>query len=113
MLASLYSTEIKNLECSEFRDKLKRKKMSRLIDVSTNKEHQDLYIPGSLNIDVLSPDFISKVGNLDKLKTYFVYSRSGKRGETASKIMMELGFKRVYNLVSGIESWKGTLARDY
>ena len=107
------SPEIKNLDSAEFRSHLKATKKARLIDVSTKEEHKELHIPGALNYNVTSPSFAEKIENLDKTRTYFIYSWDGKRGEMACNIMKELGFYRVYNLLSGIKSWKGTLERSY
>lgn len=107
------SPEVKNLDYSEFRSHLKTTKKARLIDVSTREEHKELHIPGAMNYNVTSPNFTDKIQNLDKTRTYFVYSWDGKRSEIACNIMKELGFQRVYNLLSGIKSWKGTLERSY
>lgn len=107
------SPEITNLNSTEFRSHLKTAKKARLIDVSTREEHNQLHIPGSVNYNVSSPNFTNYIQNLDRSKTYFVYGWDGERGETACNIMKELGFKRVYNLLSGIKSWKGTLERCF
>jgi rhodanese-related sulfurtransferase len=40
----------------------------------------------------------------DKEKVIFVYCRSGNRSTTASNILAELGYTKVYNL-GGINDW--------
>jgi rhodanese-related sulfurtransferase len=105
-----FSKEIKLLEQSEFRHLLRRFRNSRLIDVSTKEEFTELHIPGSMNFDVLSPMFATKIGMMDKTKAYFLYCRDGSRSETAMHMMQKMGFRRVYSLISGIKSWKGTVA---
>ena len=69
-----------------------------LLDVRTAEEYSSGYIPNSINIDVLSPDFKSKIELLDKNKEYLIYCRSGNRSTIASSIMATNGFIEIYNL---------------
>ena len=68
-----------------------------LLDVRTAEEYSSGYIPNSINIDVLSSDFKSKIGLLDKNKEYLIYCRSGNRSTIASSIMATNGFTKIYN----------------
>ncbi len=69
-----------------------------MLDVRTAEEYSSGNIPNSINIDVLSPDFKSKIELLDKNKEYLVYCRSGNRSAIASSIMATNGFIKIYNL---------------
>lgn len=69
-----------------------------LLDVRTAEEYSLGSIPNSINIDVLSSDFKSKIELLDKNKEYLVYCRSGNRSSIASSIMSTNGFIKIYNL---------------
>lgn len=69
-----------------------------LLDVRTAEEYSSGSIPNSINIDVLSSDFKSKIELLDKNKEYLVYCRSGNRSSIASSIMSTNGFIKIYNL---------------
>ena len=69
-----------------------------LLDVGTAEEYSSGYIPNSINIDVLSSDFKSKIELLDKNKEYLIYCRSGNRSTIASSIMATNGFIKIYNL---------------
>ena len=69
-----------------------------MLDVRTAEEYSAGSIPNSINVDVLSPDFKSKIDLLDKNKEYLVYCRSGNRAAIASSIMATNGFIRIYNL---------------
>ena len=63
---------------------------------------------GSTNIDIQIPkDFLEKVNMIDKNKEIFVYCHSGARSYNACKILEQLGFKTVYNLIGGISEWSG------
>ncbi len=69
-----------------------------IIDVRTREEYLAGNIPNSINVDVLSQDFKSKIDMLDKNKEYLVYCRSGNRSTIASSIMSTNGFLNIYNL---------------
>lgn len=69
-----------------------------ILDVRTREEYLAGNIPNSINIDVLSQDFKSKIDMLDKNKEYLVYCRSGNRSAIASSIMSTNGFLNIYNL---------------
>lgn len=75
-----------------------------LLDVRTKPEFASGTIPGSLNLDFMSPAFRTEVAKLDKSKTYFVFCRSGNRSGQACKLMYQMGFD-VRNLVGGIGEW--------
>jgi rhodanese-related sulfurtransferase len=76
-----------------------------IIDVRTADEYNTGHIDRAVNIDVASPDFRSKINQLDKNKKYLVYCRSGVRSAQASGIMAELGFTSITNLLQGISQW--------
>ncbi len=76
-----------------------------IVDARTPQE----YAQGHLENAILIPvQIIQK--DWKKLEEYknrhiLVYCRSGKRSATASKILIQKGFKKVYNLKGGIISW--------
>ncbi|GAB5408226.1 MAG: hypothetical protein BalsKO_05910 [Balneolaceae bacterium] len=77
-----------------------------ILDVRTDNEFKAGAIPNSLQLDFMSPDFKSKVAQLDSTRTYIVYCQSGGRSTAASKIMaQELGFTDVKNLEGGYSTW--------
>jgi rhodanese-related sulfurtransferase len=78
-----------------------------ILDVRTPMEAAMGSIPGSLLIDMFSPDFIQKLQALDHDKTYLVYCRSGNRSAQTCSIMAQMGFKDLYNLASGMIGWQG------
>lgn len=81
---------------------------SVIIDVRTPEEFNDFRIPSSINIDFYDSEFFfNQVSSLDKTKNYFLYCKSGVRSNNSCKIMQELGFKNVYNLIGGISDWDG------
>ncbi len=76
-----------------------------LLDVRTAQEVASGIIPGAVHIDISRPDFIEKINQLDKSKSYVVYCRSGRRSVSACNMMANEGFQQLYNLQGGILSW--------
>lgn len=76
-----------------------------VLDVRTAQEVANGAIPGSVHIDISRPDFLTKVNQLDKTKSYVVYCHSGRRSVNACNMMANEGFQQLYNLKGGILSW--------
>ncbi len=98
-----------NLSAQDFAtalEKYKNDPNTILLDVRTMDEYNAGHIKGAKEVDYYAPDFMAKLSALDKNKRYFIYCRSGHRsGDTLQK-MKSLGFKEVYNLQYGFNSWK-------
>lgn len=71
-----------------------------LIDVRTAQEHDKQNVGGKL---IPLTELANRLHELNAEKTTILYCYSGKRSETALKILLEAGFKSVKYLVNGIE----------
>jgi rhodanese-related sulfurtransferase len=76
-----------------------------LIDVRTAEEYHRGHLEGAENIDLHSPDFISRIGGNDRTLRYIVYCRRGIRGHKAMELMRDSGYEDVINIGGGIENW--------
>ena len=95
----------------EWRKLIEETDNSVILDVRTEEEVEDGYIPGMINIDIRQgQDFLDEIEKLDKSKTYFVYCRSGARSGQACALMSQMGFDKTYNLLGGFMSWDGEVA---
>ena len=94
----------KNITPEEAKKRLDSEKGIVLLDVRTKEEYETGHIKGSILIpvDVLKEEVEKKLTN--KETPIFVYCRSGNRSVTAANILVELGYKDVYNL-GGIKDW--------
>ena len=77
-----------------------------IIDVRTPEEFTNEHIENARNLDYYSENFPDELDKLDRKKTYLIYCRSGKRSGNTLKIMKEVGFKKVFNMLGGIMQWK-------
>ncbi|MBL7118211.1 MAG: PGF-CTERM sorting domain-containing protein [Candidatus Syntrophoarchaeum sp.] len=75
-----------------------------LLDVRTEAEYHTAHIEGATLIPV--SELSNRTEELNKSKKIVVYCRSGHRSVTASGILIEQGFDRVYNVLGGINAWE-------
>ena len=68
-----------------------------IIDVRTPAEYAQGHLDGAVNIDVQSPDFMTRIAGYDKDGRYIVYCRSGVRAGQAQSMMTDAGFTDVTN----------------
>lgn len=74
-----------------------------LVDVRTEMEHANGHIEDSLNIPV--DELRARLDELDPSKEIWVYCQVGLRGYTASRILLQKGF-RVRNLTGGYKTYQ-------
>jgi phage shock protein E len=93
-----------NITPEEAKKRLDSEKGIVLLDVRTKEEYDTGHIKGSILIPVdnLKEEAENKLK--DKDAPIFVYCRSGNRSTTAANILVNLGYKNVYNL-GGINKW--------
>ncbi|MCS6935057.1 MAG: thioredoxin domain-containing protein [Chitinophagales bacterium] len=78
---------------------------AQLVDVRTPEEFADKHIHGAININFNGPDFEKQMNALDKNKPVYIYCLAGGRSKQAASWAAKNGFKEVYNLEFGINSW--------
>ena len=77
----------------------------QLVDVRTPQEFANGHLENARNINYNDPKFKENIALLDKSKPIAVYCGVGGRSGKASKILVELGFKDITDLVGGITAW--------
>ncbi len=96
----------------EFENEMLKDENSFLLDVRTPQEFEEGHLENATLINVMDPEFSSKLNELDKAKNYYVYCRSGQRSAAACHAMKQLGFKgRLVNLAGGILAWNGPIIK--
>lgn len=102
---------MKELSQEEWRKQLENDDNAVILDVRTEEEVEEGYIPNAKNIDIYKgQEFLDEVEKLEKEKNYYVYCRSGKRSAQACTIMGQKGFDNTYNLIGGFSEWQGEKA---
>lgn len=98
------TTTVQKALAFSFKDKVDSEEYV-IIDIRTPQEFNSEHIQGAINIDYYSPTFEEEISSLDKDKKYLFYCRSGSRSSNALPLFRELGFREVYELQGGIQSW--------
>ena len=76
-----------------------------MLDVRTPEEFSEGNISGAINMNFNAPEFETSLDSLDKTKPVYVYCQAGGRSGKAKDLLLEKGFKEVYNLIGGFGSW--------
>jgi rhodanese-related sulfurtransferase len=100
-----------DLTQAEWSSRLKGDTNAVILDVRTQQEVEDGFIPGALNIDIFGGQaFLDAIDALDKSKNYYVYCRSGNRSGQACALMNSRGFENCFNLMGGMMEWQGEVS---
>lgn len=100
-----------DLSQEEWAAKLDADDNAFVLDVRTEVELEEGYIPNAINLDIYQGQgFIDELEKLDKTKNYYVYCRSGNRSGQACAIMNSIGFDNAFNLAGGFMNWEGEIA---
>ncbi len=79
----------------------------QLIDVRTTREYNSGHITDAINVDISNrKNFQEYFEKLDREAPVYLYCRSGSRSQSAAKLLVQLGFKTVYDLKGGYLNWK-------
>lgn len=98
----------KDITQDEWEEMIKQDPDAVVLDVRTEEEVEEGFIPGMINYDIREGQgFLDNLKKLDTNKNYYVYCRSGARSGQACQIMDQQGFKNAYNLIGGFMNWDG------
>ena len=76
-----------------------------LLDVRTPEEIGKGFLTNASFINFYDESFLQKASWIKKNQPIYVYCHAGGRSSKASEMLIELGFKEVYNLVGGYSKW--------
>ena len=97
---------MEDLSVEEFSTSMDEKEEAVLLDVRTPGEWEEGYIRGATFMNFHDKTFSSQLETLDKSKPVYVYCKGGGRSGKTAKMLNEMGFSEVYNLLGGITAWK-------
>ena len=77
----------------------------QLLDVRTAAEFSKGAIPGAINLDIRSADFMEQLQDFDLDKPVIIYCHSGGRSAKASDILNTMGFTQIFDYKGGYSDW--------
>lgn len=101
--------EIKTVEVQEFKTKIANPDV-QLIDVRDAELYSEGHIPGAVNIELSSENFVDMIQTLDKENPVAVYCRGGRQSAEAAQKLQDAGFE-VIELKGGILTWDGEVEK--
>jgi len=96
---------LQKIDVKTFKKAVSKEKV-QLVDVRTPREYRQDHVENAININYFSDNFKTKFQKLDKNKPVYIYCRSGVRSGKASKILVKLGFKKIFDLKGGFLAYK-------
>ncbi len=76
-----------------------------LLDVRTPEEVSKGFLKNASFINFYDENFLQKASWVKKNQPIYVYCHAGGRSSKAAEMLIELGFREVYNLVGGYSKW--------
>lgn len=105
-LACSTASQHGEVDAKTFSDLLAQTPHKTLLDVRTADETAQGMIPGAIQIDYYDPQFRAKINQLDRNNPVFVYCAVGGRSTGAAQQLTQAGFKTIYNLSGGLQTWQ-------
>ena len=102
--------EVRTITGEALREKIEHKEPIQLLDVRTPEEFQEQHIPHARLIPI--DQLREYLPALDAEVETIVYCRVGLRGYLASRILLQHGFKKVFNLTGGMLSFPNEGFKD-
>lgn len=96
----------KDITPEEVKAMLNRKDI-QLIDVREIDEYRAGHIPGITHVSL--SQFVERTGEIDPEKEVICVCRSGNRSGTACEYLSSLGYKKLHNMVGGMNKWSGEI----
>lgn len=94
---------IKEISVIDLKNKIDRNEKVNLIDVREKWEFQICKLPNSILIPLgILP---LKINELDIEEEYILFCHHGTRSYFACEILLKNGFKKIFNLIGGIDEY--------
>jgi rhodanese-related sulfurtransferase len=95
---------ITNVTANEVYKMISSNKDYFILDVRSKEEFDSGHIDGAYLIPV--SELENRLAELPQNKPIIVYCRSGNRSTSAANILLEKGFKEIFNMTGGITEWQ-------
>jgi rhodanese-related sulfurtransferase len=90
---------------AQLEDRIKDKSDNNyiIVDIRDEASYEEAHVPGAINIPLNQLGY--SLYGLDRTKDIIVYCFTGVTSEVACQILVNAGFKDVYNMMGGIKAW--------
>ena len=105
-------TAVPEITPTELQARIEADDVPVLVDVREIHEADIADLPELGQVCIPTPEFASRIDELDRDAELVLYCRSGSRSEWATRVLMESGFERVFNLKGGMLAWREEVDPD-
>ena len=98
--------DVPEISAQEVSKAIQREDDILILDVRTPAEYSRGHIEGSVNIPVDKIPNQAPKTIRDKKRTIYTYCLSGSRSALASAELLQMGYKNVKNMTSGLLAWR-------
>src|SRR5699024_1391285 len=81
-----------------------------ILDVREAAEYAFGHIEGAKSIPM--GELESRIAELDQDQEIYVICRTGNRSDLAAQLLAKNGFTKVYNVLPGMNEWKGNTTKE-
>lgn len=99
-----YQSEVVPLSTGNFKVAMDHR-YGTVLDVRTDEELKGGCLDNAVQADFLSVQFDERIKTLEKSEPILVYCKVGARSAKAAEKLIAQGFKKVYHLEGGIDTW--------
>lgn len=110
VVPSVFAAELKTIDGKELETMMADGKPIVIVDVREPHEFSEGHIKGAINIpyDDAVPRIFEELSPKDRI--VFV-CHGGPMGDELGEMLVEKGYKKVYNLRGGMKRWKGKVVK--
>lgn len=94
------------LTVEQFQYKLTAVANAQLVDVRTPEEYEAGKIGEAINLNFYDDNFKTEIAKLNKEQPVLIYCQAGGRSKKAANMLVDLGFKEIYELEVGYSGWE-------
>jgi rhodanese-related sulfurtransferase len=76
-----------------------------VIDIRNQQTSSNNRLKNSINLDLMSENFVESFSEIKKDKPILIYCEDGTRSRIAIRLLIEMGFTKLYTLEQGIAKW--------
>ena len=99
-------SKLNNIKADQFDQALNDHPQATLLDVRTEEEYQTSHLPNAVSMDYFGDSFLEQLDQMNVEGQYFIYCRSGRRSVRVCTLMVNSGFKNVFNLDGGLNAYE-------
>ncbi len=98
--------DVPEVTAAELNTRLEDGDAPLLVDVREHFERRIADLPEHGQVCIPTGEFMARIGEIDRNREVVIYCRSGHRSAWATRVLLDRGYNRVFNLKGGVLAWR-------